>query len=155
MDFYAIGLSLFHSYGLVGLFIILFLSASLLPFPSEPFLILGLKFWSPYELFALALVASTLSAAINYYVGLKGVHFFLVDRDPKGERKAEKWFAKWGWPVLLASPWIPFIGDLMPVVAGTLNMGWKKFLIVIVAARSIKTIAVLWFGVFLLKFLGL
>ncbi|MFH1056414.1 MAG: VTT domain-containing protein [Candidatus Micrarchaeota archaeon] len=145
---------LLQSYGLAGLFIVLFLSASLLPFPSEPVLILALKLWSAEQIFLVTLIASTLSASINYIVGLKGIHVFLVQRDPKGEKKAEKWFEKYGWPVLLASPWIPFIGDLIPVVAGTLGMNWKKFLVIILAGRAIKTIAVLWFGNALFAFIG-
>ena len=150
----AAAVMLLQYYGLGGLFIVLFLSASLLPFPSEPVLILALKLWSVEQILLVTLVASTLSASINYIVGLKGIHVFLVQRDPKGEKKAEKWFEKFGWPVLLASPWIPFIGDLMPIVAGTLGMDWKKFLVVIIAARAIKTVAVLWFGSVLFGFFG-
>lgn len=155
IDLFAIASMLLQNYGLAGLFLILFFSASLLPFPSEPFLILGLKIWSAEQIFIVTLVASTLAAFINYFIGLKGIHTFLAKRDPKGERKAEKLFEKWGWPVLIASPWLPFIGDLMPVVAGTLSMDWKKFLVVIIAARAVKTIAVLWFGQALFGWIGL
>jgi len=146
---------LLQNYGLGGLFIVLFLSASLIPFPSEPILVLALKLWSAEQIFLVTIIASTISASVNYLVGLKGIHVFLVKRDPKGEKKAEKLFEKWDWPVLLASPWIPFIGDLMPLVAGTLSMSWRKFLIVIIAARAVKTIAVLWFGNALFSFLGI
>ncbi len=153
-DFLVLALSLLHSYGMLGLFVVLFLSASLLPFPSEPELILALKLWSPEQILIIAVVASTLAAAINYLVGLKGFHTFLVKRDPKDEKKAKKLFEKYGWPVLFLSPWIPFIGDLVPLVAGTLAMDWKKFLIVIIAGRAVKTIAILWFGQILFSYLG-
>ena len=150
----ATGVMLLQNYGLAGLFIVLFLSASLLPFPSEPILVLALKVWPLEQIFLIAIVASTLSAFINYAVGLKGIHTFLVQRDPKHEKQAEKWFKKWGWPVLLLSPWIPFVGDLIPIVAGTLAMDWKHFLVVIVAGRAIKTLAILWFGQALFGILG-
>ena len=155
IDLFALSVTLLQQYGLFGLFLVLFFSASLLPFPSEPILVLGLKIWSAETIFIITLVASTLAALINYAVGLKGIHTFLVKRDPKGERKAEKLFEKWGWPILLASPWIPFIGDLMPLVAGTLSMDWRKFLAVIIIGRAIKTIAVLWFGQALFGWTGL
>ncbi len=155
IDLFATAVLILQNYGLFGLFTALFFSASLLPFPSEPVLVLALKLWSAEQIFAIAIAASTIAAFINYAVGLKGIHTFLAKRDPKGERNAEKLFEKWGWPVLIASPWIPFIGDLMPLVAGTLNMDWKKFLIVIVIARAIKTIAVLWFGQALFGWTGL
>ncbi|MEM4255142.1 MAG: VTT domain-containing protein [Candidatus Norongarragalinales archaeon] len=154
IDLFSIAASLMQNYGLGGLFLVLFFSASLLPFPSEPILVLALKLWSAEQIFFVTLAASTIAAFINYLVGLKGFHTFLAKRDPKGEKKAEKLFEKYGWPVLLASPWIPFIGDLMPVVAGTLNMDWRKFLAVIIVARAIKTIAVLWFGQALLGWAG-
>lgn len=154
-DWLVVALSLLQNYGLIGLFVILFLSASLLPFPSEPELILALKLWPLEQIFVVTLLASTLAAYINYLVGLKGLHTFLVKRDPKDEKKAEKLFEKWGWPVLFLSPWIPFIGDLIPLVAGTLNMSWKKFLVVIIAGRAFKTIAILWFGSLLFKLIGM
>lgn len=155
LDLFVLATALLQQYGLLGLFLVLFFSASLLPFPSEPFLILGLKIWSAETIFVVTVVASTLAALINYAVGLKGVHTFLVKRDPKGEHKAEKLFEKWGWPVLLASPWLPFVGDLLPLVAGTLNMDWRKFLVVIIIGRAIKTVAVLWFGQALFGLTGL
>ena len=148
------GVMLLQNYGLLGLFIVLFLSASLLPFPSEPILILSLKLWPSHVIFLVAVIASTISAYINYYVGVKGIHTFLAKRDAKDEKKAEKWFKKFGWPVLFASPWIPFVGDLIPIVAGTLNMNWKQFLAVIITGRAVKTIAVIWLGQSLFSFAG-
>jgi len=42
----------------------------------------------------------------------------------------------------------------MPVVAGTLETNWKKFLVLIVAARIIKTVAVVWLGAQFWLFIG-
>jgi len=155
VDLVALSVSLLQSYGIYGLFLVTFLSASLLPFPSEPVLVLALKLWSVEQIFWVVMLSSAIAAFINYVVGLKGLHSFFVKRDPRGEKKAEKWFAKWGSPVLLASPWIPFIGDLFPVVAGTLEMDWKRFLFWIILARAIKTIAVLWFGLKFFDIVGI
>ncbi|PIO05920.1 hypothetical protein COT29_03585 [Candidatus Micrarchaeota archaeon CG08_land_8_20_14_0_20_59_11] len=154
MDLVAIGVAALQAYGLLGLGVFAFFSASLIPFPSEPMLIIAAKYYDFWSIVAVVTVASTLAACVSYYVGLKGLHSFLVKRDPHGEKKAEGWFAKWGSAVLIASPWVPFIGDLMPVVAGTLETNWKKFLVLIVAARIIKTVAVVWLGAQFWLFIG-
>ncbi len=155
VDLFSLAISLLQNYGIYGLFTVTFLSASLFPFPSEPVLVLALKLWPAEQIFWVVMLSSTVAAFINYLVGLKGLRWFFVKRDPEGERKAERWFDKWGWPILIASPWIPFLGDLFPVAAGTLKMGWKKFLVLIILARAIKTVSVLWFGEALFKIAGL
>jgi len=33
-------------------------------------------------------------------------------------QQAQQWFGKYGGFLLLASPWIPFAGDLVSIVAG-------------------------------------
>ncbi|VVB68341.1 SNARE associated Golgi protein [Candidatus Norongarragalina meridionalis] len=154
VDLVAIGVSVLQTYGLAGLAVVAFFSASLLPFPSEPIIVLASKYFDFWSIVAVVTVASTIAAYINYYVGLKGIHSFLVKRDPQGEHKAEGWFKSWGSIVLVVSPWVPFVGDLIPVAAGTLEMDWKKFLVLIVIARIIKTAAVVWFGQQLWIFMG-
>lgn len=147
--------SLIYSHGLAGLFAVCFFSASLIPFPSEPIIMLATKFFDPLAILVVVTISSTLAAFINYWIGLKGLHPFFLKRDPVDEKKAERWFAKWGAPTLVASPWIPFIGDLFPVAAGTLEMSAPKFLFWIIVARVVKTLAVMWFGITLFKLLGI
>lgn len=146
VDFLLISQGLIASYGLLGLFAIAFLSASLLPFPSEPVIILASKLWGFWEIMIVVTVASAFAASINYYVGFKGIRFFLTPRDKDKERRAHNLLEKYGVFALIASPWIPFLGDLFPVVAGFLKMDFYKFLAVIVTARVIKTGALLWFS---------
>lgn len=154
MDYVAALTALIYSHGLLGLALVAFFSASLLPFPSEPVIVLAAKSFDPLSIIIVVTVASTLAASINYFVGLKGVRTFLVKRDEKGELRAEKWFHKWGPLALVASPWIPFIGDLFPVVAGTLALDWKKFLGYIIVARVLKTVGVILFALELFRVLG-
>ncbi|MFH1779900.1 MAG: VTT domain-containing protein [Candidatus Micrarchaeota archaeon] len=152
IDFVLLSSDLIGAYGLLGLFIITFLSASLLPFPSEPILVLASTQWSFVEILLIVTVSSTIAAFINYYVGLKGLRFFLSPRDKDKEKKAHELLEKYGVWALIASPWIPFIGDLFPVVAGFLKMSWKKFFMAMLIARVIKTSAVLLFGFVLLDY---
>ncbi|NYZ78343.1 DedA family protein [Candidatus Micrarchaeota archaeon] len=153
VDYVAITLTLIHSYGLTGLFFLSFLSASLLPFPPEPFIIAGLAFFNPWLVFAVVTVGALVSACVNYYAGLKGLNWFLVKRSADGEFKAEEWFKKWGPHALVISPWIPFIGDLFPIVAGALKMRFKVFLALAIVGRVIKTAVVVLVGMGLLSFL--
>ncbi|HLC51296.1 MAG TPA: VTT domain-containing protein [archaeon] len=125
--------------GLLGLFIITALSASIFPFPSEPQILAAAIFLNPGMVFIVAVAGGVLGSAINYFIGLKGVHGFLVKRDAKAEKKAQKVFGRWGPLVLLVAPWIPFIGDPMTIVAGALRMELKKFFLLVILSRIIKT----------------
>lgn len=155
VDYFTITLTLIQSYGLLGLFVLSFLSASLIPFPPEPFIIAGLAFFNPLLVFSVVVAGALISACVNYYVGLKGLNWFLVRRSAEGEFKVEEWFKKWGPYILIISPWIPFIGDLFPIVAGTLKMRFKVFLALAVVGRVVKTAIVVLVGVGLFSFLKL
>lgn len=143
---------LVHEYGLLGLFLINILSASILPFPSEPSIIAFLKFFPAQEVFIAAFSGSMIGGITNYFIGLKGVHNWLVKRSPEEEAKLEKWFNKYGMFVLIAAPWIPFVGDPLLIVAGASGMELKKFLLWVSAAKIIKILAVIMFGEALYSF---
>jgi membrane protein YqaA with SNARE-associated domain len=144
---------LLEAYGLLGLAAIAFLSVSLLPWPSEPFIVLAAAHYPVWQVFLVVTVASLASSTVNYLVGLKGLRTWLVKRDPKEEKKAEKWICKWGSYALLFSPWVPFVGDLFPVAAGTAKMGWLDFFAFTLLGRIVKTAAVIGLGAALLSLL--
>lgn len=123
------------------------LSASILPLPSEPSIILAAKFFNSYSVFIVAAIGGFIGAISNYYIGLKGLHNFLVKREPEKEKKAQKLLDKYGSLVLLAAPWIPFIGDPLMIVVGALRMDFKKFALLAIVARAIKTAALIFFSV--------
>jgi membrane protein YqaA with SNARE-associated domain len=129
------------------------LSASLLPFPPEPFIIAGVAFFNPILVFAVVTIGAIISSCVNYYAGLKGLNWFLIKRNAEGEFKAEEWFKKWGPHALVLSPWVPFIGDLFPIVAGALKMRFKIFFILTLVGRVVKTAVVVLVGMGLLSFL--
>jgi membrane protein YqaA with SNARE-associated domain len=138
--------------GVLGLFIATFVSASIVPMPSEPFIIGAAVVLGPVITFIVSLIGGVLGAITNYYIGLKGIHKF-VERNVKNEKKAQKWFDRWGAPILLAAPWIPFIGDPLIIVAGTLEMPFKKFLVYNSVARAIKNALLVWLGAAILPIL--
>ncbi len=133
--------------GLVGLFLNTVLSASILPLPSEPSILLAAKFFNIYSVFIVTVIGGFIGAVSNYYIGLKGLHNFFVKREPKKEKEAQKLLDRYGSLVLLAAPWIPFVGDPIMIVVGALKMNFKKFALLAIVARAIKTAALIFFSV--------
>ncbi len=131
----------------VNLFIATLLSASIIPLPSEPAILLSLKVMGPLEVFFIAVFGSILGSISNYYIGYKGIHNWLVKRDPKWEKKAENLIDKYGFTVLLFAPWVPFVGDPALIVAGALRMNFYRFFVWALVARVIKVVAFLYLGV--------
>lgn len=150
--------SFVKEFGAAGLFLIAFLSSSVFAtFPHEPAIVFALTFLDPMQVFFAAVLGSTFAAIINYWIGLSGVRRLLgfwIKREPAEEKQAEEWFKKHGSVVVFFAPWIPFVGDPLTVVAGALKMGFKKYLFYSFAGRALKTLAVIYLGEFVLKFLG-
>ncbi|MFH0971058.1 MAG: VTT domain-containing protein [Candidatus Micrarchaeota archaeon] len=143
-----LGLSIWH----VNLFIATVLSASIIPLPSEPAILLSLKVLGPLDVFFIAVLGSMIGSVSNYYIGFKGIHTWLAKRDPKSEKRAENMINKYGFSVLLVAPWIPFVGDPLLIVAGALEMNFYRFFVWVLVARMIKVAALLYLGV---EFFGL
>ncbi|MFH1750522.1 MAG: VTT domain-containing protein [Candidatus Micrarchaeota archaeon] len=131
----------------VNLFIATLLSASIIPLPSEPAIVLSLKVMGPLEVFFIAVIGSMLGSVSNYYIGFRGVHNWLAKRDPKAEKRAEDLINKYGFSILLVAPWVPFVGDPLLIVAGALEMKFFRFFVWVLVARMIKVGLLLYFGV--------
>jgi membrane protein YqaA with SNARE-associated domain len=46
---------------------------------------------------------------------------------------------------LLVSPWIPYGSDIIPIVAGVENFKLSMFLAIMVVAKAIKGVAIVYF----------
>ena len=102
---------------LMGLFVVSFLAATLLPGGSEAALFALLKlaptqFWPAL---AVATVGNTLGGLTSYGIGR-----LLPQR---GELKGLRWVQRYGSPALLFA-WAPVIGDALCVAAGWLRLNW-------------------------------
>ncbi len=109
--------------GLSTLFIVSFVSATLIPVGSEAALFGLLKlnpdlFWPAV---AVATVGNTLGGALNWFIGV-GTHK-LVERarHQSTELRALHWLRRFGPKACLLS-WLPIIGDPLCAVAG-----WLRF----------------------------
>lgn len=137
----------FIAYGLMGLFIIGLIS-SIIPIPTEPVVLGLLNVGKNPEIILIMLVAgSIIGAFLGYLLGIYGLRKIILFHSMQKERQIQLHFRKYGALYLLVSPWIPLIGDLAPMVAGRENYELKRFLIVISAAKIIKSIMIVYLSI--------
>jgi len=111
------GFSFMSEAGLASLFLVSFLSATLLPGGSELALLALVKL-HPEETtaaFVLATIGNTLGGVTTYWMArvlpeLKDIHRLALAR-------------RWGAPVLILA-WAPVIGDALCAAAGWLRLPW-------------------------------
>ncbi len=134
------------SLGYFGLFIISFLSASLVPLASEVFVVgmppLGYSVWG---VIVVATAGSYSGSLLNYTIGKKGTDFVLgryIKIDPKTWDRAERFYQRWG-PVALFFSWVPFIGDPLTAVAGALNMHLGIFSFWVLFGKTLRYLVLL------------
>ena len=110
-------------YGLSTVFVVAFVSATLLPMGSEP-AVFGLVKLNPDLFWSAVLVATagnTLGGALTWWMGL-GAHE-VVDkyRHSATHIKALEWLEKLG-PKACLLAWLPAVGDPLCAVAGWLKL---------------------------------
>ena len=139
-------LDFIFSLGYFGLFLISFLSASLIPLASEVFVVgmppLG---YSPWWVVVVATAGSYCGSLLNYTIGKKGTDFVLgryIKIDPKTWTRAEKFYERWG-PVALFFSWVPFIGDPLTAVAGALHMHLGVFSFWVLFGKTLRYLVLL------------
>jgi membrane protein YqaA with SNARE-associated domain len=144
-------LDFFFQLGYLGLLIVSFLGASVLPLSTEAF-VLGMPTVG-YNVWLVALVATVgnfIGNIFNYYVGKLGGDFIFsryVKIDPKTWERAENMYEKYG-PIALFFSWVPIIGDPLTVVAGTLHMRLTTFTFWVLIGKVVRYALLLGIGNF-------
>lgn len=110
-------------YGLSSLFVVSFLSATLLPLGSEP-AVFGLIKLSPHLFWvaiAVATVGNTLGGAVSWWMGLASHK--VVDKYSHSEHhlRVLVWLERLG-PKACLLAWLPLVGDPLCAVAGWLKL---------------------------------
>lgn len=108
-------------YGLSTVFVVSFISATLLPLGSEP-AVFGLVKLSPELLWPAIFVATagnTLGGMVDYWMGYGAKH--AIAREKPSHAKALVWLERFGPKAMLLS-WLPAVGDPLCAVAGWLKM---------------------------------
>ena len=107
--------------GLLGLFCGTFLSATILPFPSDV-IVLGI-YEAGYPIvpsLIIATIGNLLGGLTNYYIGYKGHSEKLIKKFKLNQDKLDKWegrLSKWGIYLGLIS-FLPLIGEPMVAALG-------------------------------------
>ncbi|PDT81898.1 MULTISPECIES: YqaA family protein [Sinorhizobium] len=124
----------------LGLFLVAFGAATVLPFQSEPLLVglLASGKFSTAWLLVVATIGNVLGAVFNWVLGL------FIDRfhdrpwfpvKPSSLTKASGWYRRYGrWSLLLS--WMPLIGDALTVLAGVLREPLWSFLLLVTVAKA-------------------
>lgn len=112
--------------GLSTIFVVAFVSATLLPMGSEP-AVFGFVKLNPEQFWlaiAVATVGNTLGGVVDYWLGY-GAHEAMA----KGKRtRYLGWFERFG-PKALFFSWLPVVGDPLCAVAGWLKLPfWRSVL---------------------------
>lgn len=124
----------------LSLFIIAFLSATLLPLGSEALLIYDIsEGYSVFSLWIVATLGNTLGAILNYILGRKG-ESYLQSKGHLSKDKlthAKTLFSKYGgWTLLLS--WLPIIGDPLTFIAGVFAYPFKYFVLIVCIAKGLR-----------------
>jgi membrane protein YqaA with SNARE-associated domain len=105
--------------GLTSVFVIAFVSATLVPLGSEPAVFAVIKanpamFWPAI---IVATIGNTLGGAVDYLIGYRAKIAFARER----QSRWFSWLAKYGSKTMLLS-WLPGIGDPLCTLAGWLHL---------------------------------
>jgi membrane protein YqaA with SNARE-associated domain len=137
-----------QEYGAIGLFFNALLAATVLPLPTEILVSTLLNGGESEIIIICALVAGGgLGGIVNYGVGFGGSGVFRKLK-PKKEPKIQKdhktlcKLKKLGWVGIFLSAWVPIFGDLMLMSAGARKMNFRKYVIIMVSGKTVRSIIV-------------
>ena len=110
-------------YGLSTVFVVSFVSATLLPLGSEP-LVFGLIKLNPellWQVIGVATLGNTLGGAVDWWMGYGAHQVADKYKHSKMHVRALDWLRKLG-PKACLLAWLPLVGDPLCAVAGWLRM---------------------------------
>lgn len=142
--------TIFIKYGLLGLFFNGMFS-SFIPIPTEltisALLLAGVN---PIDVFLVLTISSIVGGYIAYYLGYNGRLLRKLRKTPekKYEQKSISIMTRYGWStIIFFSPWIPIIGDVVSIIAGTKKYNLLRYTIVMTTGKTVKAVAIVFFGV--------
>lgn len=137
--------TLLENFGYLGLLIVSFLSATLVPLTSEVAVVGMLALgYNVYLVIVTAVAGSFLGSLSNYLVGRQGTRFVLarfVRFEPRRLSQAERFFGRWG-PIALLFSWVPLIGDPLTLVAGAVNVNLRSFMFWVLTGKIVRILVV-------------
>ena len=126
--------------GFSGLFIITFLSATIIPLSSEVLLVLMLsKGYNPVSCLIVATIGNSLGGLTNYWIGRLGNPNWLKKTGITDEKltKYNQSISKYGsWLALLS--WVPIIGDPLVICLGYFRVSFLKVSFLIFLGKFLR-----------------
>ena len=130
------------AYGLSTVFVVSFVSATLLPLGSEP-AVLGVIHLNPaqyWQVIAVATVGNTLGGVLDYAMG-RAARRVATDRlQSSTDNRALRWLESMG-PKACLLGWLPLIGDPLCSVAGWLQMPFWRCTLYMLIGKLLRYIA--------------
>jgi len=148
--------TLFIKYGLVGLFFNGMFS-SFIPIPTEATIsALLLGGVNPVDVFLVLTSSSIIGGYIAYYLGYSGRLLKKLKKTPeKYQQKSVGIMSRYGWAtVIFFSPWIPILGDVVSIVAGTKRYSIIKYTVTMTTGKTVKAFAIVYFSFYFIHWLA-
>lgn len=149
--------NVFAQYGLLGLFVNALFS-SVIPIPTEvttSALILSGE--SLVLIYAALGIGSIIGGFMIYYIGYGGDNLFhkifkkvLGKSHKKHMDRSHSMLERYGWAIIFVSPWIPFLSDIIPLIAGAKKYDVKKFAVAMSVGKAVKVAAIVFLGSWIL-----
>ncbi|MCA9937186.1 MAG: DedA family protein [Anaerolineales bacterium] len=134
------------SLGYVGLFLISYLAATILPLVSEVVVVAMPPLGYDVKLVVLTATAGNfLGSLTNYFIGRKGADFVLyraLKIKPSTLARAQDLYQRWG-PVSVFFSWIPVIGDPLTIVAGIFRLRLSTFTFWVILGKFLRYLILL------------
>jgi membrane protein YqaA with SNARE-associated domain len=131
--------------GLSSVFVVAFVSATLLPLGSEP-AVFGFVKLNPHLFWLTVLVATagnTLGGVVDYWLG-RGAKFAVAEHK---ETRYFRWLQRFG-PKMLLLSWLPAVGDPLCALAGWLKLAFWPSVLYMAVGKFLRyttmTAALLW-----------
>ncbi len=153
---------LISTYGLIGIFIIIFLESGIFPpLPGDSLLFAAGLYaavggFNIHTLTIIVFVASFLGIISGYYVGthiqkLERYSFFKKILKQKYIDQAHIFFEKHGKYAIILSRFVPIVRTFIPITAGIAKMNYSNFLKYSLVGSAIWSLSLLYGGYFLGK----
>lgn len=129
--------------GFLGLFAGCFLSATIIPFASEAFVIaMLLGGFDPYWVVVVASLGNWMGGLTNYLLGYLADYAVLEKRFKVDHAKLERfrsWVEKYGFWVALIT-WVPVLGDPLTIALGFFRVSFWKVAVLSFAGKFLRYI---------------
>lgn len=127
--------------GLPSIFVVSFLSATLLPLGSEPAVFAVIKVNSAlyWPVICIATVGNTLGGVIDYWMGYGAKQAFAKER----ESRWFGWLQRFGAKTMLFA-WLPAIGDPLCTLGGWLRLPFWSCVLYMALGKFLRYITTTW-----------